>query len=222
MNIFQKKDNDNPLKYKSWNDISISLYKKIVAITEDKELCEAEKDIAVIALLCGKEEQEIYDMEIGEVQELGKYIQYLNAFDFNKEKKHKKILVGNTKCRIDYNLQNFTYAQYVDFQGYWNVASYTDNLSKLLSVFIIPKGKKYNEGYDMVEFINEIENNVSIVTANEICFFFLMKLLHSTKVMLTCLRLMTKMKKAMPVEKRTELENKLLTMEKQLTTFIRG
>ena len=46
------------------------------------------------------------------------------------------------------------------------------NLAKVLSVFIVPKGKTYNEGYDVEDVIRELDEHLSIQIALGVCFFF--------------------------------------------------
>ena len=80
----------------------------------------------------------------------------------------KKIEVNGRKYFLDCLLGNITTAQYVDFTNQSN----TGDLSKMLSVFVIPEGHKYNDGYDMLQVMDDI-NNLPIPIVNSIAFFFL-------------------------------------------------
>ena len=42
-------------------------------------------------------------------------------------------------------------AEYIDFQRTIIKKNYLENLPALLSIFIIPKGHKYNDDYDILE-----------------------------------------------------------------------
>ena len=79
----------------------------------------------------------------------------------------KKIEVNGRKYFLDCLLGNITTAQYVDFTNQSN----TGDLSKMLSVFVIPEGHKYNDGYDMLQVMDDI-NNLPIPIVNSIAFFF--------------------------------------------------
>lgn len=160
------------LLYKTWNDISISLYREINDII-NTDLSEGEKEIAIIALLSGISEDEIYDMSISEVAEFQSQLHFLNDFSFNEGWKSKKITINGNEYEVQPDLTKFSYAQYVDFQTYWSMKDNIANMSNLLSVFIIPKGKKYNTDYEITDVINEIENHLPITVANSILFFFL-------------------------------------------------
>jgi hypothetical protein len=79
----------------------------------------------------------------------------------------KKIEVNGRKYFLDCLLGNVTTAQYVDFTNQSN----TGDLSKMLSVFVIPEGHKYNDGYDMLQVMDDI-NSLPIPIVNSIAFFF--------------------------------------------------
>lgn len=79
----------------------------------------------------------------------------------------KKYKVEDREYTIDSLLGNITTAQYLD---YTNFAKAND-FSKMLAVFFIPKGHKYNDGYDMEQVFKDIEE-LPITIANSMAFFF--------------------------------------------------
>lgn len=79
----------------------------------------------------------------------------------------KKYKVEDREYVVDSLLGNITTAQYLD---YTNFAKAND-FSKMLAVFFIPKGHKYNDGYDMEQVFKDIEE-LPITIANSIAFFF--------------------------------------------------
>lgn len=169
------------LKYKGWGDVSITLNKKIKEVYEDDALEDLDKEVCVLALLCDVEPDCIWNLSIYEIDLLRQELSKFGNTDFKKNlEKLNGYKVGDIECEVCTDLNKFSYAQYVDFQGYF---TQDDNIGKLLSTMLIPKGKKYNDGYDMVEFIKTIENNINILKANELCFFFLKKLVNSMKRM---------------------------------------
>lgn len=166
------------LKIKKWDDITINDYLKIKEISEDESLSIAEKDIKTIALLCRVSENEIWNLSIPKVTKLRHQAQFLQEFSFPKDIKFKKIFVGKYECAINVKLESMTISQYVDFQEYFkDIDSF---MPHLMSVFLIPKGFKYNEGYDINDLIEDIGNNLSIIDYNTILFFFLKKYQDST------------------------------------------
>jgi uncharacterized membrane protein YoaT (DUF817 family) len=56
-------------------------------------------------------------------------------------------VINGKEYTLTMNFHKLTTAQYLDFQSY----AKSEDYSQMLSVFLIPKGKKYNDGYDMFE-----------------------------------------------------------------------
>lgn len=162
----------------NWNDITIAEHKEISNIQKsDRE--EMNKVIAIIAVLEGKSEEEIYNMPIGKLKPLIEQLSFLNTFDFPKNIKMNKLKIGDWELDCDINMKEFSVAQYIDFQQYW--MENNKDLARILSIFYIPKGLKYNEGYDVDELVHTLEQNMSIVQANATAFFLVKKLWKSTR-----------------------------------------
>ena len=64
----------------------------------------------------------------------------------------KNIKVNGREYYFDGLLGKITTAQYIDFQNYLK----NEDEQKTFSVFIIPKGHSYNDGYDMEQVFNDI------------------------------------------------------------------
>lgn len=159
---------------KSWADVSISEYDRIMDVVCDKELSDAEKDVALIAILAGVPEDVVWDLDIMEVKRLRLQLSWLNLeFNYPKKINFKKIKIGEWECNVLQDIDKMTYAQFVDFQNY--VRDIAHKKKEILSIFFIPTGKKYGEDYDIVGLQNAIGDNVSILTYNTVWFFFLKK-----------------------------------------------
>lgn len=186
----------------NWNDITINEYNAIVKIIDDKALDEIEKQIKILSIITEKVEEEFWNMNVGQLADYTNKLSFLNSFDFDKTVKVKTIKIGEYELQLDHKMHKFTVAQYVDFQNYWSQKN--KDMSKVLSCFLIPRGKKYNEGYDIEDLINTIGNNISITMANSIGFFLLKKLDKSTRFSQIFLRLLAKraMKDLTPVKKK--------------------
>lgn len=163
-------------KYKNWNEITIDLYYEILEVFEDESLSEAEKDLAVCAILCDVPEEEIYSLSILEASKLVNGLSWLSKYDFNKKYKGGKMQIDGEEYRVNCDLQKMTIAQYIDFQTFYRMRDLKNTFGNILACFIIPDGKKYGEDYDIAELAKKITGKISIVTANEILFFFLKEL----------------------------------------------
>lgn len=182
------------INYKSWDDISISKFEQIKKVVDDEELSAAEKDIKLIAMMCDVDEKEIWALTVGEIHQLSTQLNWIESTSFThpNEPRYKSVKIGGYDIRVETDLRKMTIAQYVDFQTYYqDVDRYR---AELLSVFFIPKGKKYGEGYDIVDFIQTIRDNVSIIDFNTFLFFFVRKSEHSMKDTAICLASKLKVK----------------------------
>lgn len=197
-----------------WSDITIADYKKIVEISKREFDSELEKSVGYLSVLSSKPEGELWSLNILELKGLLNEITWLNSeFTFNKHP-FKNIMLNGEKYDVCVDITKFSVAQYADFQIYWDHRTDPDYMAKLMTIFIIPKGKKYNEGYDVVELAETLEQNLSITDYNSICFFFLLDLLNLTKAMALYSVWLTRKKKKDP--KMQENIEKLRTLTRRL------
>ena len=171
------------IKKHSWSEVTLSEYDKIMTIAKDETLSDAEKDISLLSILCEVPEDEIWEMQMDDVRKLREDMLWLNKnFDYPKTLNFKKIKIGDWDCTIEPDITKMTYAQFVDFQNYskdMDEQKFPKNKAEVLSVFFIPVGHKYGDGYDILDLQKAIRDNVSILTYNSCWFFFLRKYVKS-------------------------------------------
>ena len=144
-----------------WNDVQLYQFNKLqeaLKIENDEE-----KIIQIAEILLG---EDVTNLPISE------FTKKVQELDFLKEPipsnvPPKKITVNGRKYYLDCLLGNVSTAQYIDFINH----SKTNDVAKMLSVFVIPENHKYNDGYDMLEVINDIYN-LPITVVNDTAFFF--------------------------------------------------
>ena len=171
------------IKHKNWNEVSIDMYYRILDITDDDSLSDVEKDLAICALLCDVPEEDIYSLSVIEAGELLDQMRWLAKFDFNQKFKGGAIKIQDEEYWVEVDLHKMTIAQYIDFQTFYKPDRLREYYGNLLACFIVPKGKKYGEGYDVAELSRSLRQNLSIVVANEILFFFLKELQTSIRAL---------------------------------------
>lgn len=204
------------LKYKNWKEISINTFKKLQANINNAEDDGIEsinilnKEVAMLAVLCGVEEDDIANLTQNEYRKLIAQTDFLK--EMPKVKVEDNYTINGNKYSLFLTMQNMTIAQYIDFQTYYKDVN--KNFAECLSCFLIPKGKKYGEGYDIAEVINDIGEHMSIVDANSIMFFF--ALLFRSLTMVTLRSSVKDMKKIMKKTKNREEKNKLMIAIKQM------
>lgn len=197
------------IKIKSWNECPIGIYRRLAEVCTDPALGEYERAVAKTAILCGCDEQEIWDLPMDAASELFKKTAWTGEFDFDKDVKFKKLKVGKYVCRVDTDMQRFTVGQYFDFTSYWNTENKGENLENLLTVFLVPEGKKYGQDYDVADLKEEITWNLPMTVAQSVCFFFLKELVSSIKVSLIYLDYqIDRMERKASPEAKAELKDK--------------
>lgn len=174
----------------SWKELPLGAYKKITEIDPQDE----EGNLKVLAILEGKTYNEILNAPLTEVKEKIKKLEFLTK----KPRKHLiklKYKLGETTYRFDCSAKNITVAQFVDFSQ-----TAKEDLVGALSIFLIPEGKKYNEGYDLDDTRADIEKYLSVEEALSICDFF------TTFSLLLVRRTLRKAKKALKMAKRDGIQ----------------
>lgn len=171
------------LVYDNWNKISIETYKNLQNIAKNKDVDAVDTEIAFIAILADVDEEKILDLPVPEFQRLRNKSQFIADFPEIKGKAPKGIVLNGCKYKVVTDISKITTAQYIDFQTYIKLNDMDKYLENILSCFIIPEGKEYNQDYDINETIRTIRECLSIVQAMEISNFFMvafLKLLNNT------------------------------------------
>lgn len=174
------------IKYKSWEEVSIKLYREISEICQRD--CEPlDKNIALISLLSGTPEDDIWSLRMEDVEPLFQEIGWLWNFKFNKKWHGKKIKINGKSYNVILDLQDFTISQYIDFQNLWPRLKEDDEVyPQILATFIVPEGKKYFKDYNLQETIKEIDSFLPITQANSVLHFFLISLARSIRATEIC------------------------------------
>lgn len=206
---------------KSWRDVTINEYFELRDIVGDETLEPYDKEVKVIAFVNGMDENDVWNLNMTDFKALQAKKAWINSFDINEKAVFRKIKIGDIKCDVNVNLQNFTVAQYIDFQTFWPKRREMEKyMGNILACFIIPAGCKYNEGYDIQKLSASITESLDIMTANEILLFFLASYLNSTRATLIYLRLM--MMRTMRRMKKPEQKEKMQALMTEMRTVQRS
>lgn len=203
------------LKYKNWKEISVNTFSRLRNIDYKQDGGEFEMlnaNIELLSILCDCDEDVISNLTTSEFTYLLNQTAFLR--DMPKVKIEDTYIINGTTYKVFLSLKQMSVAQYVDFQTYFK--DQQKYFKELLSVFLIPKGMKYGEGYNIDDTINDIGQYFSIVDANSILFFFAILFQSLTKVTLDCsIKDMKKMMKKMTNKEEIEkMEMAIKEMEK--------
>lgn len=188
----------------SYEKLTVGKYLDIKEILED-DTDELDKNVRMIAVLGEFDEEDVLEFP------LQVFNRYLQATSFLMENPRKRVVstsyvLGGQKLDVQLNVEKMTTAQFIDYQTF---VKDDDKIVELLSVFLIPKGKKYNKEYDILDVQKLIRENLCILDAISMSAFFLEWCQALSQVTITSLT--KKMKKMMRKEK--DMEKKKMMQE---------
>lgn len=203
------------LKFKSWNEININTYYEIEQIR--KENLDSHIGMAkLLSLLCLCDEEDILKLKILEINKLWSQATFLAEAIDVKNIKLNTIKIGDNKYKIENDLSKYSVAQFIDYNAY--AKNPERCIAEILSTIIIPEGKEYNEGYDIAEVIDDIANNLDIVTA--VSLFEGLKKKFQTSVSNTLESLETQMKLLEKMTTKKEKKSFLKKMKQAIKTML--
>lgn len=189
---------------RSYNELTVGKYQELRKLELDG-LDALEQQVAILAVLNDMDEDDVFNLPLPEYQRLATDMHFLDTQPvINTKRNPKTIKIGGDEYDVVQDARNLTAGQYIDYQHYLGVDDFDGQLPNILTVFVIPKGRKYGDGYDMAELANTFKEKMPIVTAMEISSFFLRQSLYSIKASLTSLRLKMRMMKATTKDKKTK------------------
>lgn len=161
-----------------WSNIDVKTFKEIqdyLSTTQDGNI---EQSVHLLSLIEGKDEDTYFNMPINKLTEEFEKLKFMESTPQAAQVKNSYKING-TEYVLTTNLQEMTVAQYIDYQVY--IKNPQQYMQEMLTVFLIPKGKKYNEGYDVAEAAKDM-GNLPIEDAYGISFFLTVLLQSLTKV----------------------------------------
>ena len=211
------------LKYNSPGDLPLAKYLKTLEIFNDESLSDLDKNIEILAIYADTTVDSILKLRPDVVEEyFAAMSNSISSYKPSNSKRPKKIKINDQVYTINYNIGKLNMAQYIDFQQIIVKKNYLENLPALLSIFIIPKGHKYNDDYDIIELRRILESNITLDEALSIIFFSKMKSISLIKLKLLYYRSMLKIMRWTTKDKQTKemlrmTENQLSILESNLT-----
>jgi len=155
----------------NYDDLTLGKYMEIQAIAKQEGLEEIDRQVQILAILSGKYEEEILHLPIGEYRRLVAKASFLSSPEMTYHPIAKKYLVGGFELYPVRDFRKLEAGQYVDFQTY--APDLEKYLVEFLSVILVPKGHRYNEGYDVMDVQKAIRQEMSVTDGVSLAGFFL-------------------------------------------------
>ena len=174
------------MQVKSFNQVSIKLYRKLKEVTEDPSKSELVKSVEIVALLNDKTVDEVLHLPIPEFNSLVAETSFLDhpKLENPKATAPRFIKIGDQKFSLELDVYKWSTARFIDFQTFIKEGSRPEDkmYCNALACILVPEGKEYGKDYDPLEVARLIEDSLDIITANQVCFYWKRRWLGSLKV----------------------------------------
>lgn len=202
MSIFRKKKVGIPPQWRDYGEMSIREYFDFREYYNDmKPLWKKDDDVrfGVASYIYDVDIDALYAMKICDLTNLFKSIEW--AFKPVKYHTPKPIYkINGVVYNTCLDMRDCSASQYIDFDLYSK--DLTTNYCNLLACILVPVGKKYGEGYDVLKVAKDIEDNLNIEEAESILRFFA---ITSKRLYVSFLRSLAKTMKKMAKKETDEI-----------------
>lgn len=187
----------------SYKQLPVGLYLEICNVSQDEKLDELSKQVRILALLSGTTDDEILNMPIADYQRAVVASDFLQREYQPSGRCASSYKVGGYDLRPFADWTKMTAAQFIDYQTYAGKGT-EPHIVEIVSVVLVPAGKKYGDGYDVADVQRAIRDNLSVADVLDIVAFFFSQYAAFLKDSLTYLK-----RRALRMKDGTEKETAL-------------
>lgn len=195
----------------SYDRLPVGKYLEICAVSEDPALDTMGRTVSYISILADMGEDEVLLLPLDEFSQMARQTAFL-CRDAEPSKVAKCYRLGQWELVPVLDFRRMTAGQYIDFQSM--VKDSGKNLIEILAVFLVPKGRKYGEGYELDEVKEAIRTMLPLTAALALQAFFLRSLHSLIRASLSSSEKALKMVRN--PEKRTKLETEMRRLRRLL------
>lgn len=195
----------------TWEELTFNEVLQIQQIIS-ADINDTYKASNILAVLAGVEVDEIEDLPIHKFSSLLPNIEFLH----NDPPKcnHQDIYdINGHKYCLSANITDITTAQYIDYQSYMKEEN--PDLCKITSVFLIPDGHKYNDGYDIEQVWKDVGDMLYI---DVMALAFFLRKQYALYTMITTDSLSEAMKRKKVSKK--EIKQTLLPLDNMVLSLL--
>ena len=163
----------------NYRNLPIGKYLEIQELSRDENIDALDQQVKTIAILTGLSEDEVLRLPIMEYKSLAAKTKFLEKDYDGKLQVAKSYGLNGMELVPVKDITKITTAQYVDFQTFSKEGD--KYFVETLSTLLVPKGKHYNEGYEITDVHKAIRENLSVADVLSLSAFFLTKWVKSIK-----------------------------------------
>ena len=180
-----EKDMEDIRIIQSYKELPIGDYQDILALCKDESLEELDRQVKILSILTKVDEDTLLNLPIQDFKVLTSRMGFLEKdLPTKVTKLEDSYKIGKFELVPVTDMRKVITAQYIDFQSF-HQAGFEDHFVEILSCLLVPKGKKYNQDYDIIEVQDAIRKGLNVHDAASLYAFFIFSCRESIKDMLT-------------------------------------
>lgn len=163
----------------SYDKMTLGVYGRLMEITQEGG---ENADLAIIAALSGRSEDELLQMpllEYGKLRDAAAFLAFQPAIPAMRD----TYAVGAFTLIPCGDYRKLTAAQFIDYQ---EIVKHGADAVQLLSVLLVPQGHPYNTDYDVLEVQDAIREHLCVLDYFALIGFFQHRLADFLRSSLTC------------------------------------
>ena len=178
----------------SYEEMPLGIYTKVLAILEDETRDELSTQVALVAALTGKTEQEVLLLPVPEFSDLSHQLGFLETPPAEKvlEEAPETITLNGHVYEVHTDPDKLTTAQFVDYQT--AIKAGREGWPGIVAILLVPEGKGYGHtgagdplAYDAAAVRKEVADYMPVTQANSLANFFWRRSVESARASLTSL-----------------------------------
>lgn len=169
-----------------YSRLTLGKYEDILRIDRDESLddLDIDKQVKILSVLTDMKEDDLLNLPIHQYKELVVKSNFLKVAPTSPARVANSYKIGKFDLIPVTDMRKVTTAQYIDFKSF-HQAGIDEHFAEIISCILVPKGKKYNQDYDVIEVQNEIRQNLYVHDGCSLYAFFLTSCVELTMDILT-------------------------------------
>lgn len=155
----------------SWEELTWKEYEQLEQMLS-ADIPAAYKTVNVISLLSGQSVESLERLPMSQFQKLLPHIEFLDS-EYDTHAVQMQYTINDRVYNLRADITQITTSQYIDYSAYMQEEQ--KDIVKLTSVFLVPDGHEYNDGYDLGTVWGDI-NDMCWLDVRAIAFFFRIQL----------------------------------------------
>lgn len=204
----------------TWNDITIKQFKEIERVLEMVSLDEIDRAIQLLSIIDEEDEDKYLNMDMAKFKkELSRLKFILDGIveEVKPNFEDGKYEIEGVKYSLTPSVGRMTTGQFLDYK--MAMCGPKPDISLLCAIVLVPKGRKYGDGYDPLQLRDNIYNYFAITDALGISNFFLSAwhALSATTLRYSIRQLKKELRKEKNLERIDIINQSIQEIQKQLS-----